>query len=1117
VTAAESPGAAGAAFTGLFGDYELLEEIARGGMGVVYRARQKSLNRVVALKLILAGRLATRDQVRRFRIEAEEAGKLDHPNIVPIHHVGEEQGHHYFTMKLIEGGSLTSQVRRFATDPAAACRLVSTVARAVHYAHQRGTLHRDLKPGNILLDADGEPHVTDFGLAKHLGGGGAGTATGDTQSGVILGTPNYMAPEQAAAKKDLSVAVDVYSLGVILYELLTGKTPFHGDSMLDTIMQVMDKEPPPPRTINPKIDRDLETICLNCLNKEPARRYRSAARLADDLDHYLAGEPIEARPIGTLERTVKWVRRRPAAAALIAVCALAAVGLSVLGWHDSFRLDAAWRAAEANAADAQRERDEAQRQRDEVGRQRDEIQRQRDEVERQRDQASASFRKRQDTVDALFVRIDRRLENSNVGPETRSVRLEFLNEFLKLNDDLLRERGQEPEVRRQAAQLHQRIGDVTSLADGERHYRKAIALYEGLIDQGPANLEDRVQLANSYAQLALLQRQYARELTQRRKELYAAARESYEEAIRQRGRLAADTNNSPGHRFHAAAHRFLLADLFEEQRQPKEAEALYRKALAEQEQLVKEHAGEATYSRALLDTAGSLALLLEATKPDEAQQLLERIAHAHWEELKSNPRALDRVINSGYDLAAHLQHRGKHADMARLAADITREFSTSFELHYHAACYVARAVPALDVDRSLSSVERQQLAGKYCRQAVELLRRAVQVGWKDREHMFLDADMDPLRPRAEFRELIADLDKRIGKPLTTDQLIRYLSDRYRQEQFHYQNALATARTVAERKKAGANRPKPEDFVRRLLTLAEEHPKEPAAVAALGQVLVITSSAAQPRWPAARGQRAEAFQILERDHMKAAALADIFVNLAKTPTADGDQLLRAALDKHTLPEVRGQAGFWLARSLAAQAKTPMGAPTKATATLFAKAEELFEQVARDYDSLPHGGTTLGEAARTQLHALRHLTVGRPAVEIAGPDLDGKPMRLSDFRGKVVLLDFWANWCGFCRQMYPYEKALIQRLRSRPFVLVGVNNDNDKAELQREIKRHQITWRSWWDSDGRITTRWQSESLPSIFLIDHNGIIRERFSGVAPSEVIDAAVERLLKECEQVAQR
>jgi hypothetical protein len=308
--------------------YEILGELGRGGMGVVLRARQTSLNRVVALKMILSGQWASADEVQRFRAEAEAVAQLDHPHIVPIYEVGQHKGQPYFSMKLVEGTCLREHLPRLIQDPRAAVQLLAAVARAIHHAHQRGIIHRDLKPANILVDASGQPHVTDFGLARRIDGG-----SGLTQTGAVVGTPSYMAPEQAGGKKGLTTAADIYSLGAILYELLTGRPPFVAETPLDTLLQVLEKEPQRPRVLNPQVDADLELICLKCLAKDPQERYGSADALAADLEHWLAGEPLSVRPPSPALLLRLWVRHNFGAGAWAVVLGLA-WGLlwGVYGW-----------------------------------------------------------------------------------------------------------------------------------------------------------------------------------------------------------------------------------------------------------------------------------------------------------------------------------------------------------------------------------------------------------------------------------------------------------------------------------------------------------------------------------------------------------------------------------------------------------------------------------------------------------------------------------------------------------------------------------------------------------------------------------------------------------------
>ena len=306
---------------GEFGKYELLEEIGRGGMGVVFRARQRDLNRIVALKMILANRLAGGEDVKRFYREARAAGSLRHPHIVGIHEVGHIHGQHYFAMDFIPGKSLAGLARSKSLEPEQAARCLVGVSRAVQYLHDNGIIHRDLKPSNILLDLAGTAYVTDFGLAKVFA-----DSDDRTQTGVILGTPGYMPPEQAAGRiSQITARSDVYSLGAILYEMLTGRPPFHADNPLNTLLQVLESEPTLPHQLNSRIPPELERICLKCLEKDPARRYASANAFADDLEHYLLREPIEAKPAGLTDRILRWVRRETGLAARLAIMAAAIV------------------------------------------------------------------------------------------------------------------------------------------------------------------------------------------------------------------------------------------------------------------------------------------------------------------------------------------------------------------------------------------------------------------------------------------------------------------------------------------------------------------------------------------------------------------------------------------------------------------------------------------------------------------------------------------------------------------------------------------------------------------------------------------------------------------------
>jgi serine/threonine-protein kinase len=469
-----------------FGDYELLAELGRGGMGIVYKAHDRRLNRLVALKLIRAGQQATPAEAQRFRNEAEAAAHLDHPHIVPIYHVGEVDAQFYFTMQLLDGGSLTRNIERYHAQPRATARLTAALARAVHHAHQHGILHRDLKPSNILLDSNGEPRVADFGLAKWLDVGETLTETGQ-----VLGTPAYMAPELASGRKGAATtAADVYGVGAILYELLTGRPPFRGSNRLDTVLKVVHDDPVPPRKLDPKIPADLETICLKCLEKEPSKRYASAGDIADDLGRYLSNEPILARPAGNIRRAIKWAKRRPALAGLVGV---SVSGLLVLGGVVAYSAD-----------QLRNERDFALAQKRIADNERDAANRARDETDRQRQRAQANFERAREAVDQMLTRIgDEKLRNV---PWLEDLQRDLLEDALRFNQRFLTDYGDDPAVRAEVARAYYRAATIRATLGKHQEaaaaFRDAIRIQERLVNDSAGDPTFQKELSPSCLGLA---------------------------------------------------------------------------------------------------------------------------------------------------------------------------------------------------------------------------------------------------------------------------------------------------------------------------------------------------------------------------------------------------------------------------------------------------------------------------------------------------------------------------------------------------------------------------------------------------------------------------------------
>jgi tetratricopeptide (TPR) repeat protein len=594
-----------------FGDYLLLEPIARGGMGVVFKARQVSLNRVVALKMILAGQFATEADVLRFHSEAEAAANLDHPGIVPIHEVGQHAGQHYYSMGFVEGRSLAKRVTDGPLPPREAADLTRKVAEAIAYAHEHGVIHRDLKPGNILLDTHGQPRVTDFGLAKRVEGDSSLTATGQ-----VLGTPSYMPPEQAAGKADeVGPLADVYSLGAVLYTLLVGRPPFQAATVIETLRQVMEREPVSPRQLNHAIDRDLDTICLKCLQKEPSRRYGSAAELADDLRRYLDGEPIKARPVGRLERGWRWCRRNRGLATL-----WAAVGLLLVSGTVGASLTAI------------------------------EFKEQAQQESVLRGEAEASARDAQDVVNALLTEVSE--TDLFDEPKLQPIRMNLLDRALSYYKTFADKRQDDPRLLAELAATYVRVAEVYHVADRNdemiSYLGQGLDVVDDLRRKYPADAEAHQKLAGFWKGHRRLHR------SMRRPTDLQQAQATCHRFMEVWQRFVAEYPDTPGFQADLAGMHVHLAEMYLQQ--SNESFAELDQALAILHQLVEKFPQVRKYQEAQGLTHLLLGSYLNGgARPTEARRESLRKAREIFEKLKTEtpevPIVREALGNALYGLA----------------------------------------------------------------------------------------------------------------------------------------------------------------------------------------------------------------------------------------------------------------------------------------------------------------------------------------------------------------------------------------------------------------------------------------------------------------------------------
>ncbi|MFO0845054.1 MAG: serine/threonine-protein kinase [Gemmataceae bacterium] len=588
--------------------YEILGELGRGAMGVVYKALQVGLKRVVALKMILSGGHASAAEVVRFRTEAEAVARLQHPYIVQVFEIGEHRGLPFFSLEFVDGGCLADRVLDDAMPLRQAAEVVLKLAEGMACAHENGIIHRDLKPANVLMTRDGDPKITDFGLAKKLE-----EDSGATRAGAIMGTPSYMAPEQAEGRVDLvGPHSDIYALGAILYDLITGRPPFRGATLMETLTQVRANDPVPPARLHPKMPRDLETITLKCLLKEPKKRYHTARDLAEDLRRFLAGEPILARPVSSLERAWKWCKRRPTAAALVAVSALSLVLM-----------------AGGGVAYAQSEKRRAE-----------EADRLRKEANAQRDRAEGHFRQAREAVDQMLSRVGQ--EQLGYEPRMEQVRRDLLEKAASFYERFLEAEGDDPAVRQEAAMAARKVGDVRGMLgqgkEAENAYRRSLQLLDPLVEEHPEVPSYRQDLAAACNNLANLLRDSRR---------LAEAEPLNERATQLLRVLADELPGEPVWRRELASAYYNRALLDEARGKPVPAAMACRTALNLQQRLITDSPNEAQSRGEAARTWTVLGRLRSASHPVEAEQamgeamkLLEQLAR----EMPRNARVREDLL-----------------------------------------------------------------------------------------------------------------------------------------------------------------------------------------------------------------------------------------------------------------------------------------------------------------------------------------------------------------------------------------------------------------------------------------------------------------------------------------
>ncbi|HEY7155654.1 MAG TPA: protein kinase [Gemmataceae bacterium] len=669
--------------------YEIFDVLGRGGMGVVYKARQISLNRIVALKMILSGEHANPHTLSRFYTEARAVARLQHPNIVQIYEIGNRGDNPFFSLEYLEGGCLQQRMAGVAQDPRQTAQLMETVARAVYHAHRQGIIHRDLKPGNILLAADGTPKITDFGLAKQVEDDNS-----QTRTGAILGTPSYMAPEQArGGGRDIGPAADIYALGAVLYDLLTGRPPFQGSSVLATLQMVQSVEPVPPRRLRSVIPADLQTICLKCLHKAPSRRYLTAQDLADDLRRFLDGQPIQARPTSTWERAHKWVRRNPALAALLVAGVVVLITLIVALFRE-----------------AKNQRDLAEKQRGLTALAQAKSAREEMHAEEMRHSRDAALvqkeiaEKNQRDAQLQAARASRLTGDSQEDRGMHEEAARAYRDATTRYEELLQGPSRSPSLSAEAAGAYINFWIALAAAgqrgEAEKAIDRARALLEPLVNQSGGDDKNKGNLAFCYNNRGIqLQGQGE----------FAKAKDSYDQALALFRRMTAEGRQRPSYLLEMARVEKNLGVLHQQNNAPQLAEQYYRDARKHLRQLVERAPENIVYSDELGQTFFNLGGLMAGRGDAEAETFYDEAVRF----FDALARKTDAIPDYRHLLALALTNRAdarrRRDDLARAREDLLEARRLQKRLHED---FPSRPDFAVELAQTLNRLAAAQAASE---------------------------------------------------------------------------------------------------------------------------------------------------------------------------------------------------------------------------------------------------------------------------------------------------------------------------------------------------------------------------------------------------------------------